>query len=176
MASDVGELIGSRIRDIPDYPKKGILFKDITPLLRDGKAFAACMNELERRVAILNPDYIVGIESRGFIIGAALAYSMGIGFIPVRKAGKLPHDKVSRTYTLEYGTATVEMHRDAIEDGKRVVIVDDLLATGGTARAASDLVMEIGGKVVGYAFVIELKDLGGRARLDGADIISLIDY
>jgi adenine phosphoribosyltransferase len=170
------EVIRSRIRDIPDYPKKGILFKDITPLLKDRNALAVCINELAKAAVGLDADYIVGTESRGFIIGAALAYRLNVGFVPARKQGRLPYDKVSRTYDLEYGTATLEMHRDAVERGSRVLIVDDLLATGGTARATADLVGDLGGKVTGFAFVVELAGLGGRERLGGSRVISLIRY
>ncbi len=163
------------IRDIPDYPKPGILFKDITPLLKEPLLFAQCIDELAGRLSASNIDYVVGIESRGFIIGAALALKMGKGFVPIRKKGKLPHDKVEESYDLEYGSATIEMHRDAIRKGQAVVIVDDVLATGGTAQAATRLVEGVGGKVAALAFVIELVQLHGRKSLKG-EAISLIKY
>ena len=169
-------LVRGRIRDIPDYPKKGIVFKDITPLLKDKGAFEACIDELAKDVRGLKPDYIVGMESRGFILGGALAYKLKLGFIPARKQGKLPYDKVSRSYGLEYGTATLEMHKDAIERGSKILIVDDLLATGGTAKATAGLVEELGGKVLGFAFLIELAELNGRKALPAGEVISLIKY
>ncbi len=176
MGIALGNKIAEKIRDVPDYPKKGIIFKDITPLLRDKHAFKECINMLKESVDKLKPDYIVGIESRGFIVGAALAYAMDIGFVPARKVGKLPYEKISRTYTLEYGDATLEMHSDAVKGKERILIVDDLLATGGTAKAASELVNELGGDVVGFAFIIELKGLDGRSKLDSGEVISLIEY
>ncbi len=177
MERDTELLIRGMIRDVPDYPKKGILFKDITPLLKDKRAFETCIDELAKAVDGMKPDYIVGMESRGFIIGGALAYKLKVGFIPARKQGKLPHDKISRSYGLEYGTATLEMHKDAMERGSKVLIVDDLLATGGTANAAAGLVEDLGGKVLGFAFVIELGDLNGRKALPkGENVISLVKY
>jgi adenine phosphoribosyltransferase len=167
--------IRKAIRDIPDYPKPGILFKDITPLLKEPALFAQCIDELAVRLKGAKIDYVVGIESRGFIVGAALAMAMGKGFIPIRKKGKLPHDKVEESYDLEYGSATIEMHRDAIKKGQSVVIVDDVLATGGTAKAAIRLVEGVGGKVSALAFVIELRKLNGRKSLKG-ESISLIEY
>ena len=175
MDSNAELLIRSRIRDIPDYPRKGIVFKDLTPLFKDKHAFAICMGGLSGLFQE-KPDYIVGIESRGFIIGSALAYALGVGFVPVRKEGKLPYDRIGRKYELEYGSATLEMHRDAIERGSSVAIVDDLLATGGTANAAAELVEELGGKISTFAFVVELTYLDGRKRLNGRHVDSLIRY
>ena len=153
------------IRHVPDFPKPGILFYDITTLLRDGPGFrraVACLVEPYRATEV---DAVVGIESRGFILGAAVADRLGVGFIPVRKPGKLPSQTVSASYDLEYGTDALEMHHDAVGLGERVLIVDDLLATGGTATATVDLVKRSGGKIVGLAFLIELEELNGRARL-----------
>ncbi len=163
------------IRDVKDYPKPGIVYRDITPLLKDARLFGSCIGELARRLEALDVDCIAGIESRGFIIGAALAVKMGKGFVPIRKKGKLPHKKAEVSYVLEYGTATIEMHRDAVGAGQRVAIVDDVLATGGTAVAAAKLVEGTGGKVAVFAFVIEVSQLNGRGKLDG-QTISLIRY
>ncbi|MEM0087115.1 MAG: adenine phosphoribosyltransferase [Candidatus Micrarchaeaceae archaeon] len=168
------EYLKSKIRDIPDFPKQGILFRDITPLLKDGKAFSLCIESMLEMVSDKKIDYIAGIESRGFIIGAALAERLNVGFVPIRKKGKLPYTKVQTSYKLEYGEETIEMHSDAIEKGSKVLIVDDLLATGGTSNAAARLVESIGGKVSGFAFVIELKDLSGREKLSKYDVRSLI--
>ena len=173
---ELEDSIKSMIRDVPDYPRKGILFKDITPLLKNPVGLKLCIDELERRLWKTDFEYVVSIEARGFIVGSALAYGMGKGFIPVRKKGKLPYKTVSIEYELEYGTATVEMHSDSVERGSRVVIVDDLLATGGTALAAAQLVKGMGGTVSGYAFIVELSFLDGRKRLGGANITSLVKY
>lgn len=164
------------IRDVPDFPVPGILFRDITTLLKDGGAFAQAIDELAERLRPLNLDKVIGIESRGFIFGAPIAYKLGVGFIPVRKLGKLPAETVTAEYDLEYGSNTVEMHRDAIAPGERVAIVDDLLATGGTTRATVDLVEQSEGKVLALAFLIELTELGAREYLEGYDIITLIRY
>jgi adenine phosphoribosyltransferase len=163
------------IRDVPDFPKPGILFKDITPLLGDGAAFRATTDLLAERVAPLRPTRLVGIESRGFIFGAALAERLGVGLAPVRKPGKLPWRAVRETYSLEYGTDALEMHEDAVA-GQRCVIVDDLLATGGTAAATARLIARQEGQVVGFAFVIELGLLGGRAKLDPHPVEALLRY
>ena len=164
------------IRDIPEFPKQGILFKDITPLLRDPQGFAGVLEALEARHRGDRISAIAAVESRGFIFGGALAIRLGAGFIPIRKPGKLPHDKLSETYALEYGTDTIEIHRDAVVRGDRILILDDLLATGGTARAAASLVRKLGGEVVGASFLIELAFLGGRAHLEGIPVFSLIRY
>src|SRR5262245_37413142 len=158
------------IREIPDFPKKGILFKDITPLLRDPKALAAAVGALADHHKADRIDAVAAVESRGFIFRAALAMSLNAGFIPIRKPRKLPHVTVSETYTLEYGTDTVQIHDDALARGDRILIVDDLLATGGTAGAAANLVARLGGELVGASFLIELAFLGGRARLGDSPV------
>jgi len=165
----------SRIRDVPDFPKPGILFKDVTPLIGDGPAFRLVTDLLEERIDGNKPEMIVGIESRGFIFGAALAERLGVGFVPVRKPGKLPYKTTRETYSLEYGTDALEMHEDAVEK-RRCLIVDDLLATGGTAAATARLVEKQGGIVEGFAFVIELDFLKGRERLGGRPVHALIHY
>jgi adenine phosphoribosyltransferase len=166
----------SLIRNVPDFPKPGILFKDITPLLGHPTAFRLVTDLFEERLAKDKPDLVVGIESRGFIFGAALAQRLGVGFVPVRKPGKLPYKTRKVTYDTEYSTDTLEMHEDAIAKGARVVVVDDLLATGGTAGATARLVEEEGGTVVKLAFVVELDFLAGRGRLGGREVVSLIRY
>jgi adenine phosphoribosyltransferase len=164
------------IREIPDFPKKGILFRDITPLLADPSGIALAVELLANPFRGKNIDLVVGAESRGFIFGTAVACCLSAGFVLVRKPGKLPHKKVSMTYDLEYGTDTLEMHEDSILKNQRVLIVDDLLATGGTMKACCDLVEKIGGKVMGLAVLIELAGLKGRDRLKGYDIHSVIRY
>lgn len=166
----------SWIRDIPDFPQKGILFKDITPLLQDGKAFRASIDRLAAHYAGAGIEAVIGVESRGFIFGAPLAYQLNCGFVPVRKFGKLPAKTVSVEYALEYGTNVVEMHTDAIKPGQRVLIVDDLLATGGTVMAAIELVEKLGGHIAGIAFLVELTFLRGREQLQGHDVFALIKY
>ncbi len=153
------------IQEIPDFPKPGILFRDITPLLNAPEAFRACIARFEQRYQSGRIDRVLGVESRGFLFGAPLALALGVGFVPVRKQGKLPQTTLQRSYDLEYGSATLEIHRDALKRGERVVVMDDLLATGGTARAAAELVEEAGAKVEELAFVIELAGLGGRQQL-----------
>lgn len=170
------KLIKQLIRDVPDFPAPGVMFRDITPILQDAKAFREVIDSMVECVAPMKPDVIVGIESRGFILGTPVAIQLGIGFVPVRKAGKLPADTIKAEYALEYGTNCVEIHRDAIEKGMRVAVVDDLLATGGTAKAAIELVEELGGKIGGLAFLIELDFLHGRKLLDGYDICTLVNY
>lgn len=164
------------IRDVPDFPKEGILFKDIMPLLQDPAALRYTVDRLAEFSLTRRPDVILGAEARGFILGAALAYSVGAGFVAARKPGKLPWQVASAEYELEYGLDTLEMHVDAVRPGQRIIIHDDLLATGGTARAKIDLVEQAGGIVVGLAFVIELAFLGGREKLEGYDVFSLITY
>lgn len=164
------------VRDIPDFPKKGILFKDITTLLKDKKAFKATIDAMALLLAKKKIAYVVGIESRGFIFGTALAYKLGAGFIPVRKKGKLPALTRGVTYELEYGTDRLEIHADALKDGDKVVIIDDLLATGGTMVAAVKLVADSGAKIEGVGFVIELAFLNGRKKLEGLPVFSVIQY
>src|SRR2546421_11531469 len=164
------------IRDIPDFPQKGILFKDITPLLQDATAFKAALERLAVHYKDAGIEAVVGVESRGFIFGAPLAYLLNCGFVPVRKFGKLPSQTVSVEYALEYGTNVVEVHRDAIKRGQRVLIVDDLLATGGTVMAAIELVEKVGGHIAGIAFLVELTFLRGREQLKGHDVFALIKY
>ncbi|MBI4218336.1 MAG: adenine phosphoribosyltransferase, partial [Elusimicrobia bacterium] len=164
------------IRDIPDFPKKGIIFKDITTLLSRGDIFKQVVDQIADHFKSKKIDTVTGIESRGFIFGAPVAYKLDAGLVPIRKKGKLPYKTISATYSLEYGTDTLEMHEDAIQPGTKVLIVDDLLATGGTARATAELVEKAGGTIVGLAFVIELEFLKGRKNLNGYDIFSLIKY
>ena len=168
--------LASKIRDVPDFPKPGILFKDITTLLKDGPSYKAAIDALLERVRGKRVDVVVGMESRGFIFAAPIAYALGVGFVPVRKLGKLPADVVSVEYDLEYGSATLEMHKDAIAPGARVLIVDDLLATGGTVAGTIELVKQLQGEIVALAFLIELKFLKGRERLEGYDIVTLIEF
>ncbi|MFN2520386.1 MAG: adenine phosphoribosyltransferase [Candidatus Limnocylindria bacterium] len=170
------EELGARVRDIPDFPKPGILFKDITTLLKDGPAFKAAIDGLLKELKDRDIDAVVGMESRGFIFAAPIAYALGVGFVPVRKLGKLPSDVVSVEYDLEYGSATLEMHKDALVAGARVLVVDDLLATGGTVAGTIELVKQLKGEIVALAFLIELHALRGRDRLEGYDIITLIDF
>jgi adenine phosphoribosyltransferase len=169
-------LLSARVRDVPDFPKPGILFRDLTPLMGDGAALRLSIEMLVEKIARHRPEAIVAIESRGFIFGAPVAAALGIGFAPVRKPGKLPHRINRRTYELEYGTDSLEMHADAVGEGTRVVIVDDLLATGGTAAATVELVRQVGARVAGVAVVVELELLKGRARLDGIPVDSLLVY
>lgn len=166
----------AKIRDVPDFPKPGIVFKDIMPLLAERAALAEAVDLLADWARPRRPDVILGAEARGFIIGGALAYKLGCGFVAARKPGKLPWRTVSAKYALEYGFDVLELHADAISGGARVLIHDDLLATGGTAKAKVDLVEQLGGTVVGIAFVIELEFLHGRGRLAGYDVHSLIQY
>jgi adenine phosphoribosyltransferase len=164
------------IRDVPDFPKKGIIFKDITTLLKDPQAFQHTMDLFEDLCSGRPVEGVVGIESRGFILGAILADRLGVGFVPIRKPGKLPAPAKRATYELEYGTDALEMHVDALERGQEVLIVDDVIATGGTARAAGELVLGLGARVAAYAFLVELTFLNGRDKLKGSDILTLIRY
>jgi adenine phosphoribosyltransferase len=170
--TDIAELIRSRIRDIADYPQPGVMFKDITPLLADGAAFAAVVNALAS--GYHGVDKVAGIEARGFILAAPVAIALGAGFVPVRKQGKLPGPTYAQSYDLEYGSATVEVHQDAFAPGERVLIVDDVLATGGTGSATAELVRKAGGEVASIAVIMELSFLNGRSRLPGAAIRSLL--
>jgi adenine phosphoribosyltransferase len=172
-ASDV---IKQHIRDVPDFPKPGIVFKDITPVLADPSVFNLCLDETAAHFDSVRIDAIVGIEARGFIFGAALAARMRKAFVPARKPGKLPAAKHRIDYQLEYGSDALEMHRDAIKPGERVLIVDDLLATGGTAWAACELVRALGGQVIATSFVVELTFLSGRKRLPSVEVFSLVQY
>ena len=167
--------IKSLIRDIPDFPRPGILFKDITPLLTDARALAAIVDQIAEPF-LGKVDLVLGIESRGFIVGAPVAYRLGVGLAVARKPGKLPYHKVAQTYGLEYGTDSIEMHQDALANHKRILIVDDLLATGGTAQAAALLTAKLGGEVVGCGFVVELNFLKGRERLAPVNCFSLVQY
>lgn len=169
-------LLRSRIRDVPDFPKEGILFKDITPLLADVKAFRACIEIMAERLDGESVTAVVGIESRGFMFGAALADELGVGFIPVRKPGKLPAATYRAEYELEYGRDAVEIHRDALGPGDRVAVVDDLIATGGTAKATDELVQKCGAEVAAFVFVIHLAGLEGTAKLAPRRIITILDY
>ncbi len=164
------------IRDIPDFPKKGIIFKDITPLLQNPNGLKEITEKISEHYRDKNIDLIAGAEARGFIIGAAVAHQLGVGFIPIRKPGKLPYKTTRITYQLEYGTDALEMHKDAIKPGQNILMVDDLLATGGTMAASCKLVESMEGNIIGCAFVIELTFLNGRKALQGYDIFSLIQY
>jgi adenine phosphoribosyltransferase len=176
VAHNVDELLRSKIRDVQDFPQPGIVFKDITPLLADEVAFSSVIDEIVVQFGRGTVDKVVGIEARGFIVASPVAYHFGAGFVPVRKRGKLPWETQSESYALEYGEETLEIHRDAIAPGERVAIVDDVLATGGTALATAHLVESLGGKIVGMAFVIELGFLDGRSRLADYELLSLVRY
>ncbi len=164
------------IRVILDYPQPGIRFKDITTLLKDGPAYRAAIEEMRKLVEHLQIDVIAGPEARGFVVGAPLALALGVGFVPIRKPGKLPGETIEAGYNLEYGKDSLAMHKDAIQPGQRVLIADDLLATGGTIATSIDLVRQLGGEIVGAAFLIELTYLTGRDKLDGIEVASLIKY
>lgn len=168
--------IASLIRNVPDFPKPGIQFKDITTLLKSGPAFRYIIDGWKERYADRNIDAVVGIESRGFIFGAALAYAMGKPFVPVRKPGKLPADTLSAEFELEYGTDRIEIHKDALRPGERVVLIDDLLATGGTMEAVAGLVKQLGAEIVEMAFVVELPPLKGREKLAGYPVHTLVEF
>src|SRR5579859_3981251 len=168
--------LGSLIRDVPDFPKKGILFKDITTLLKNPAAFKQSIDQLTEQVRGLDPTVVIGMESRGFIFAAPIAYQLDAGFVPVRKLGKLPGEVASAEYDLEYGTNTLELHRDAVSPGDRVLVVDDLLATGGTVSATIELVERLQGEVVAVAFLVELMALKGRDRLQDYEVVSLLKF
>ena len=174
--SDRLSYVRERVRAVPDFPKPGILFRDITPLLADPKAFHMVIDALVEQFIGQAVDPVVAIDSRGFIFGAPLASRLNTSFVPARKPGKLPAETVSVSYALEYGQGSLEMHKDALSSGDRVVVIDDLLATGGTAAAAGELVLSRGAEVLAYAFVIELDGLGGRARLEPAPVVSLLHF
>ncbi|MFH0935236.1 MAG: adenine phosphoribosyltransferase [Candidatus Omnitrophota bacterium] len=164
------------IRDIPDFPKKGIIFKDITTLLQDKKAFACAIDALADKFRDKQIDLVVAVDARGFILGGAVAHKLGTGFVPVRKKGKLPYKTNSVTYELEYGSGTLEMHDDAVKPGDKILIIDDLLATGGTVKAAAELISKAGGEIIGIGFLIELTFLKGIEKLKGYPVYSLIKY
>jgi adenine phosphoribosyltransferase len=164
------------IRAIPDFPIPGILFRDITPLLKDPQGFRGAVDLFVDRFKDKKIDFVVGIEARGYMLGAPLAYAIGAGFIPVRKPGKLPYNKLTESYALEYGTNSLEIHDDALGHGERVVVVDDLLATGGTAKATRRLLERLGAHIEAFAFLIELEALQGRSVLDGVDVVSFVKY
>lgn len=168
--------LASTIRNVPDFPVEGILFYDITTMLKNPEAFRVSIDQLVSRYKNSGVEVVVGVESRGFIFGTTLAYKLEAGFVPVRKPGKLPAETLAESYELEYGTNSLEIHVDAIKKGQRVLVVDDLLATGGTARATCRLVERLGGQVIGVAFVIELNFLKGRDELKGYDVFSLLSY
>lgn len=172
MALDLYKYVAS----IPDYPEKGIIFRDILPLMADGEAFKQATDEITAFARERNVDMVVGPEARGFIVGCPVAYELGVGFAPARKKGKLPRATVSASYQLEYGEATLQMENDSVKPGQRVLVVDDLLATGGTIGATVDMVEQMGGKVVGAAFLIELKELEGRKHLRGIDTKTLMEF
>ncbi|WP_309083238.1 adenine phosphoribosyltransferase [Chelativorans sp.] len=178
MKQSVEETLIAAIRTIPDYPKSGILFRDITTLLGDARAFRRAVDELVHPYAGSKIDKIAGIEARGFILGGAIAHQLSSGFIPIRKKGKLPHQTVRVAYSLEYGLDEMEMHIDAVAPGEKVILVDDLIATGGTAEAAVRLLKQMGAEIVAACFVIDLPDLGGRARLEalGVDVRTLVAF
>lgn len=176
MTASREDILKKCIRDIPDFPKKGIVFKDITPVLKDPRYFKCIIDLMTKRLAKKKIDYVVGIESRGFIFSPVIGYKLKAGFVPVRKAGKLPYLTNKTSYALEYGEAALEIHKDAFKKGARVVIVDDLLATGGTALAAAKLVEGLGAKVVGLTFLIELGFLKGRKKLSRYDVHTIIRY
>ena len=170
--------IKSLIRTVPHYPKQGVMFRDITTLLKDAVGFRLTINELVKRYAGMKIDRVAGIEARGFIVGAALAYELEVGFVPIRKKGKLPSETIGHDYELEYGTDRIEMHVDAVSPGEQILLIDDLIATGGTAEAACSLIQSVGGNIVECCFVIDLPDLGGRARLErnGLQVFSLCEF
>ena len=170
------DALKSRIRHVPDFPKPGILFYDVTTLLRDPEGFRLAIDSMATPFKGQKIDVVVGIESRGFILGGAVADRLGSGFVPVRKLGKLPSQTIRASYALEYGTDSLEIHKDGVESGQHVLIVDDLLATGGTARATVDLVKQLGGEVEGVAFLIELVALGGRSRLASEKVTAVLQY
>jgi len=176
MTDERVSLLRGRIRDVPDFPKKGILFKDITPLLADVDAFRTCIQLMVEKLDGESVRSVVGIEARGFMFGAALADKLGVGFIPVRKPGKLPAATYRAEYDLEYGSDAVEIHQDALSPGDRVVVVDDLIATGGTAKATGDLVQQCGAEVAAFVFVINLLALEGTKKLSPTPVITLLDY
>ena len=176
MTTENGSILEKSIRNIPDFPKPGIIFRDITSLIQNKNAFKKSVDLLVDKYKGKKIDKVVGVEARGFIFGAAIAYKIGAGFVPVRKKGKLPCKTISATYELEYGTDTLEIHEDAIEPGEKVLIIDDLLATGGTVKAVAGLINQLKGKIQGIGFVIELVDLKGKEKLKGYPVFSLVKF
>jgi adenine phosphoribosyltransferase len=176
MASEVIERLRTAVRDVPDFPKKGIIFKDITPILKDGALFRASVDVFLEQCRGKKIDKVVGIDARGFLFGSAVAYELGIGFVPLRKKGRLPYKTESAAYTLEYGEAEMELHIDAITPGEQIVLIDDLLATGGTSASAVTLINKVGGELVAAIFLIELEFLHGREKLDQTPVISFLKY
>jgi len=176
--NNIASELAASIRSIADYPKPGIIFRDITTLLGNPRAFRRAVDELVQPYAGLKVDKIAGMEARGFILGGAVAHQLSAGFVPIRKKGKLPHETVRIAYSLEYGVDEMEMHRDAVQPGEKVILVDDLIATGGTAVGATKLLRQIGAEVVGACFVIDLPDLGGRKKLEelGVDVYTLVEF
>ena len=168
--------VADYICTIPDFPEEGIMFRDITTVLQDAEGLKLAIDEMQKELEGVEFDVIAGAESRGFMFGVPLAYNLGKSFVPIRKAGKLPRETVSKEYSLEYGTATIEMHKDSVLPGQKVVLVDDLIATGGTIKAAAELVEQLGGEVVKILFLLELKGLGGRAVLKDYDVASVVAY
>jgi adenine phosphoribosyltransferase len=173
---EVADRLAALVRDIPDFPRPGITFKDLTPLLADPDAFRSAVDGIADRFSEARVSRVLGVEARGFILAAPIAYRFGAGFTPVRKAGKLPWQVETEEYELEYGTDLLEIHKDAIEPGERILVIDDVLATGGTAAATVRLVERLGGEVVGLGFVLELAFLDGRSRLPGRDVVSLVTF
>ena len=178
IVSDDLDYVREHVRQVPDFPKKGILFLDITTATKDAKAFELSVDFLYEKFKTEKIDYVAGIESRGFIYGATLAYKLGAGFVPIRKPNKLPAETIKESYSLEYGTDTIEMHADAVKPGDRVLIIDDLLATGGTAVAACKLIKKVGAEVVATSFIIELDPLKGREKIEsiGVNVVSMLHY
>src|SRR5437764_13739893 len=176
MGSEMLERLRARVRDVPDFPKKGIIFKDITPILQDGVLFRASIDLFLEQCRGKQIDKVVGIDARGFLFGSAVAYELGIGFVPLRKKGRLPYKTETAAYTLEYGEAEMELHIDAIEKGEKIVLIDDLLATGGTSASALTLIQKVGGELVSAMFLIELEFLNGRKKLEPAPVVSFLKY
>jgi adenine phosphoribosyltransferase len=176
MVSDANSALSAAIRDVPDFPKPGIIFKDITPILQDGALFRAAIDLFRERCRSLQLDKVVCIDARGFLFGSAVAYELGIGLVPIRKKGKLPYKTESASYTLEYGEAEMEMHIDSIRRGERIVLIDDLLATGGTSASAVTLIEKVGGELVEAQFLIELEFLHGREKLTSAPVVSFLKF
>jgi adenine phosphoribosyltransferase len=176
MTSEKADQLRARVRDVPDFPKKGIIFKDITPILKDGALFRAAIELFLERCRGKNIDKIVGIDARGFLFGSAVAYDLGIGFVPLRKKGRLPYKTESAKYSLEYGEAEMELHIDAITPGEKIVLIDDLLATGGTSASAAALIRKVGGELVEAIFLIELEFLHGREKLVPTPVVAFLKY